>query len=216
MKVSALEGRAPDNKPSPAREGAGRGQIRYNAPMTLFNDPSYLKDFSLLLLMLGGIGLLSLFFFPAERRLARGALAALFIGLAIAGVALPWRAEALRAADRDLDPAQLAVLSRAIGRFPGTTFEVFTSRADPEAHALALKIVEAVKAGSGTAPAFEEGWVAPQKGVVLVVGARDPERGDVYVDTIGRPLMAARVAVLGEVRPDFADHTVRILVGGKP
>lgn len=184
--------------------------------MSFFDDPSYLNDFGLLLLIIGGVGLVSLFFFPAERRLARRALAGLFVLMVIAGGALPWRAQALRAADRDLNPAQQAALTQAIRRFPDARFEVFTSRADPEAHALALKIVEAVKAGSGKMPSFEEGFASPQKGVVLVVGTSDPERSDIYVDTIGRPLMAARVAVLGEPRPDLGDKTVRILVGGKP
>src|SRR4051812_36472356 len=102
--------------------------------MTLFNDPSYLNGLGTVLLIVGGVGLVSLLFFPAGRRTAKRALAVLFAVLVVAGGALPWRAQTLRAADRDLSPAQQAALTQAIGRFPDSRFEIFTSRDDKEAH----------------------------------------------------------------------------------
>ena len=121
----------------------------------------------------------------------------------------------LRNADRDLTPAQQAALSQAISQFPTVKFEVFTSRANREAHALALKIVDAVKAGSGRCRHFDEAMRPRPLGVVLVLG-KDADPDHTVVDTVGRLLMAARVAVISDKADDLADRTVRIVVGGKP
>jgi hypothetical protein len=48
-------------------------------------------------------------------------------------------------ADRDLLPEQQVALSQAISQFPATKFEVYTTQSNREAHALALKIADAVK-----------------------------------------------------------------------
>ena len=93
---------------------------------------------------------------------------------------------------------------------------MLTSRADPEAHALALKIADAVKAGSGAMPSFSDALPSPPPGVVLVLRARDADPGRAFVDTVGRVLMAARIAVISDKAIDVGDNTVRIVVGGKP
>src|SRR5882724_7552361 len=109
------------------------------------------------------------FFFPEGRRILERSLGLFFTLVVIGGVALAWRADKLRDADRDLTPAQQAALSNAISQFPNLKFEMFTSRADREAHALALKIAAAAKAGSGAMPPFNETMPAPPKGVVLIL-----------------------------------------------
>ena len=58
----------------------------------------------------------------------------------------------LNNADRDLTPDQLAALSKSISQFLGVKFEVHILTGDREAQSLATKIVDAVKAGSGTVP----------------------------------------------------------------
>jgi hypothetical protein len=182
----------------------------------LFSDPSLLGDLGLGLIVLGLVGAVSLFFFPKDRRILERSLGVLFTLMAVGGVALAWSAEKLLAADRDLTPVQQATLSKAISQFPTLKFEVFTSRGDREAHALALKIVDAVKAGTGAMPFFDEAMLSPPIGVVLILDTKDADLRDHVVDTLGRPLMAARIAVISDRETEVGDHTLRIVVGGKP
>ena len=184
--------------------------------MMLFSDPSFLSSVGQVLVVLGLVGQVSLFFFPEGRRSLERSLGVMFTVLVVGGGSLAWRAETLRNADRNLTPAQKTALSQAISQFPTVKFEVLTSRADKEAHALALKIADAVKAGSGAMPQFDEEMPSPPPGVVLVLNARDAEPGRKVVDTVGRAFMAARIAVISDKADDLADRTVRIVVGGKP
>lgn len=166
------------------------------------------------MIVLGLVGAVSLFFFPEGRRILERSLGVLFTLVVIGGVALTWRAERLRNADRDLTPAQQATLSKALSQFPAVKFEVLTSRGDKEAHSLGLKIVDAVKAGSGATPLFDE-IISPPVGVVLVLGKEaDPDHA--VVDTVGRLLMAAHIAVISDRTVELDEHTVRIVVGEKP
>ena len=167
------------------------------------------------MIVLGLVGAVSLFFFPEGRRMLERSLGVLFTLVVIGGVALTWRAERLRNADRDLTPAQQATLGKALGQFPAVKFEVLTSRGDKEAHSLALKIVDAVKAGSGAMPLFDEKVLSPPVGVVLVLGKEaDPDHA--VADTVGRLLMAAHIAVISDRTVELDEHTVRIVVGEKP
>jgi hypothetical protein len=182
--------------------------------MILFSEPSLLNDLGQGLIVLGLVGAVSLFFFPEGRRSLERSLGVLFTLVVIGGVALTWRAERLRNADRDLTPAQQATLSKALSQFPAVKFEVLTSRGDKEAHSLALKIVDAVKAGSGAMPLFDE-ILSPPVGVVLVLGKEaDPDHA--VADTVGRLLMAAHIAVISDRTVELDEHTVRIVVGEKP
>jgi len=182
--------------------------------MILFSEPSLLNDLGQGLIVLGLVGAVSLFFFPEGRRILERSLGVLFTLVVIGGVALTWRAERLRNADRDLTPAQQATLSKALSQFPAVKFEVLTSRGDKEAQSLALKIVDAVKAGSGATPLFDE-IISPPVGVVLVLGKEaDPDHA--VVDTVGRLLMAAHIAVISDRTVELDEHTVRIVVGEKP
>jgi len=184
--------------------------------MNLFSDHSLLNDLGQGLIVLGLVGQVSLFFFPKGRHILERSLGVLFTLAAIGGVALTWRAENLRYADRDLTPAQQATLSKAISQFPTLKFEVLTSRSDREAHSLALKIVDAVKSGSGAMPLFDEAMLSEIQGVVLVLNEKDADSNRNFVDTVGRLLMAARIAVISDRASELGDHTVRIVVGGKP
>jgi hypothetical protein len=182
--------------------------------MIVFSEPSLLNDLGQGLIVLGLVGAVSLFFFPEARRILERSLGVLFTLVVIGGVALTWRAERLRNADRDLTPAQQATLSKALSQFPAVKFEVLTSRGDKEAQSLALKIVDAVKAGSGATPLFDE-IISPPVGVVLVLGKEaDPDHA--VVDTVGRLLMAAHIAVISDRTVQLDEHTVRIVVGEKP
>jgi hypothetical protein len=183
--------------------------------MILFSEPSLLNDLGQGLIVLGLVGAVSLFFFPEGRRILERSLGVLFTLVVIGGVALTWRAERLRNADRDLTPAQQATLSKALSQFPAVKFEVLTSRGDKEAHSLALKIVDAVKAGSGAMPLFDEKILSPAVGVVLVLGKEaDPDHA--VADTVGRLLMAAHIAVISDRTVELDEHTVRIVVAEKP
>jgi hypothetical protein len=185
------------------------------ASMIVFSEPSLLNDLGQGLIVLGLVGAVSLFFFPEGRRILERSLGVLFTLLVIGGVALTWRAEKLRNADRDLTSAQQATLSKAISQFPAVKFEVFTSRGDREAHSLALKMVDSVKAGSGAMPLFDEKMLSLPVGLVLVIG-KDADPDHTVVDTVGRLLMAARVAVISDRTVELDEHTVRIVVGEKP
>lgn len=184
--------------------------------MTLLSDPSFLYGLGELLVVLGVVGQVSLFAFPEGRRTLERSLGLLFTVVVISGGGLIWRAEVLRNADRQLTPAQEAVLGKAFGQLGDVKFEVLTARTDHEAHALALKILNAIKAGGGKIVLFDEASVSPEKGVVLVVNARDGDLGRAAVATIGRTLMGARIAVIADSAPELDDRTLRIVVGGKP
>jgi uncharacterized membrane protein YccC len=184
--------------------------------MFFISDLSLLNSLGEALVVLGLVGAVSLFFFPEGRRLQERSLGVLFAVMAASGVALAWRADSLRNANRDLTPKQQATLSKAISQFPTAKFEVLTSRGDKEAHALALKLADAIKAGSGAMPAFDDDKHALHVGVVLIFAAKDDELHHNVTDTVGRRLMAARIAVISDRAPELAAQTVRIVVGAKP
>ena len=184
--------------------------------MISFSGLSFLYDLGQGLVVLGLVGAVSLFFFPKDRRILERSLGVLFTLMAIGGVGVMWKVDKLLAADRDLTPVQQATLSKAISQFPTLKFEVFASRGDREAHALALKIVHAVKAGSGAMPHFDDQMPSLPPGVVLILDDNDADPDHNFVDTVGRPLMAARIAVMGDRAIDLSEHTVRIVVGEKP
>lgn len=183
--------------------------------MSLLSNPSLLDDLAVALLIVGFVGQVSPFFFPPDRPLLERSLALLFTVMVGAGVALAWHADRLRAADRDLTPAQQAEVAQAVRAFPGITYEVYTTRKDPEALALAHKIAAAVQAGSGTAPAFVEDLADPQAGVTLGTRTREVTAGRA-VPAIGRALMAARIATISDDVPELDDARMRIVVGRKP
>lgn len=193
---------------------AGDGFAKSGALMTLFHDPWILDGLGILMMAVGSAGLVALFVSrPPAMKWAVGATCAM---MAVGGVLLMVRAEALRDADRDLDPAQQAALAKAIGRFPDIRFEVFTADADAETRSLAAKVVAAVKTATGAVPPLGETPPLPQKGVVLVLRDREADLGRAIAATIGRAFMAARVASITDDAPDLDDRTVRIVVGRKP
>jgi hypothetical protein len=183
--------------------------------MKLFSDPSFLSSLGQLLVVLGLVGQVSLFFFPAARRFLERSLGVIFTVVALGGIGLTWRAQDLRDAHRDLTPVQQAALSGAISQFPNVKYEVFAAGDDKEARALAAKIIDAVKTGSGAAPPLDE-LRSPPIGVVLIVRAKDTEFARQFADRVGRVLMDARIAVMRDKEEDLDDRTVRIVVGGKP
>ena len=183
--------------------------------MMLFSDPSFLSSVGQVLLVLGVVGQVSLFFFPEGRRILERSLGVFFTVVAIGGVGLTWRAQDLRDADRNLTPLQQAALGNAISEFPTVKYEVFAAGDDKEARALALKIIDAVKAGGGAAPPLEE-LRSPPLGVVLVMRVTDTEFARRFADRVGRVLMEARVAVMRDKAGELGEQTVRIVVGGKP
>jgi hypothetical protein len=52
-------------------------------------------------------------------------------------------------------------------------------------------------------------------GLVFVLG-KDTDPDHTFADTVGRLLMAARIAVISDRTVDLNEHTVRIVVGEKP
>lgn len=184
--------------------------------MTLFYDPWILEGLGILLTAVGSAGLVALFISqplgPAMKR-AVGALCAV---MAVGGVLLMVRADILRDADRDLDPAQQADLAKAIGRFPHVKFEVYTTDAGAETQSLAAKVAAAVKTATGTAPPVGETQPLPTNGVTLVLRDRETDFGRAIAATIGRAFMAARVASITDDGAGVDDRTVRIVVGPKP
>jgi hypothetical protein len=143
--------------------------------MMFFSDLSILSGLGELLALLGLVGAVSLFFFPKDRRIQERSLGVLFTLMAAGGVALIGRADKLENANRDLTPAQQAALSKAVSQFPAVKFEVLVSGADREAHSLALKIADAIKAGSGALPHFYDKILTAPVGVVLVFAAQDDD-----------------------------------------
>jgi hypothetical protein len=136
--------------------------------------------------------------------------------MAAGGVALAWRVDGLENADRDLTPAQQVALSKAVSLFPTAKFEVFTCRGNREAHSLAVKIVEAVKEGSGAKPPFSDEIFALPLGVVLVFNPKDTNLRQQVLDAVGSRLMQARIAVVTNIAAELGKDTVRIMVGEKP
>lgn len=192
--------------------------------MTLFH-PWILEGLGILLLAIGAAGLVALFISQPLSRTLKRAVSGVCAVMALAGVLLIARADALRDADRDLSPAEQANLASAVSRFPNARFEVFTAYPDNETRSLAAKVAEAVKAGSGNAPAVadipplqQKGVVPPlpQKGVVIVLRDIEADRAHAVAATISRALMAARVACITDDEPTIDDRTVRIVVGEKP
>ena len=193
--------------------------------MTLFSDPWILNGLGVLLMAVGGAGLVALLISTPFRPAVKRSVGAICAAMVLAGGLFMARAETLRDADRDLDPAQQANLARAASRFPDARFEVFTAHPDDEARSLAAKVVDAVKAGSGKAPVtadipplMQKGVVPPlpQKGVVIVLRDTEADHGRAIANTIGRALMAARVACISDDDPALDDRTIRIVVGEKP
>jgi hypothetical protein len=184
--------------------------------MTLFSDPWILDGLGIVFMAAGSAGLVALFIATPFRPLAQRAVGVVCAALAVGGALLMVRAEGLRNADRDLDPAQQANLANAMSQFPNVRFEVFTAHADNETRSLAAKVVEAVKRGTGATPALGETPPLPQKGVVLVMRDREAALGRAVAATIGRAFMAARVASITDDEASLDDRTVRIIVGEKP
>ena len=118
-------------------------------------------------------------------------------------------------ADRDLTPDQLAALSKGMSQFLGVKFEVHILTGDREAQSVATKIVDAVKAGSGTMPHFGESQSLPP-GVIFVFAVKDTDLRRAISDTVGRRLAAARIAVGVDFSAEQPEHTVAILIGKKP
>ena len=192
--------------------------------MTLFH-PWILEGLGILLLAVGAAGLVSLFISQPLGPAMKRTVAVVCAVMAIGGGLLMVRADALRDTDRDLSPAEQANLARAMGQFPNARFEVFTAYTDSETRSLASKVVDAVKTATGTVPALadipplmQKGVVppTPQKGVVIVLRDNEAELGRAVAATIGRALMAARVACITDDEPAMDDRTVRIIVGEKP
>jgi len=192
--------------------------------MTLFH-PWILEGLGILLLAVGAAGLVALFISRPMRPGLQRAIGAVCAVMALGGGLLMARADALRDIDRDLSPAEQATLARAAGQFANARFEVLTAHTDNETSSLAAKVADAVKTGTGAAPAranipplMQKGVVPPlpQKGVVIVVRDREDDIGRAVSATIGRALMVARVACITDDEPALDDRTIRIVVGEKP
>jgi hypothetical protein len=179
-------------------------------------DLSLLSALGEFLVLLGLAGAVSLFFFSEGRRVLERSLGMLFILLAVGGGALAWKVDILRGSNRDLTPAEQIALSKAISHLPAVKFEVVTSSSDREAHALALKIVNAIKEGSGAMPLFDDKALSTPMGVVLVFAVEDENLRHNVADTVGRLLMRARIAVISDRATGLPKQTVRIVVGGRP
>ncbi len=184
--------------------------------MPLSSDPWILDSLATLLMAVGGSGLIAVFisqsFGPATKR----SVAVICAAMAIGGGLLMVRAASLRDADRDLDPVQQANLAKAVSQFPNARFEVLTANADNETRALASKVVDAVKTGTGAMPVLGETPPSTQKGVVMVLHDKEADLARAVSATIGRAFMAARVASITDDEPTLDDRTVRIVVGPKP
>ena len=162
--------------------------------MTLFFDPWILDGVGIFLMAFGAAGFVALFVSRPLGPVMMRSLGVACVAMAIGGALLLVRAASVREADRDLDPAQQANLAEAMSRFRDNRFEVFTANAHDETRALASKVVEAVKTGTGTAPMVGETPPAPQTGVVMVLHDRESDLGRAVAATIGRAFMAARIA----------------------
>jgi hypothetical protein len=179
-------------------------------------DLSLLSGLGELLVLLGLVGAVSLFFFPKDRHIQERSLGVLFTLMAAGGVALIWRVDMLGNANRDLTPAQQVTLGKAISQFPTVKFEVLTSRGDREAHSLALRIADAEKAGSGAMPHFYDKIEPSPLGVVLVFAAKDADLRHNVTNTIGRRLMEEHIVSISSTKDEVGENTVWIVVGAKP
>lgn len=192
--------------------------------MTLFH-PWILDGLGILLLSVGGAGLAALFISRPRSPAMKRAMGGICAVMAVGGALLMMRAEALRDADRDLTPRELTNLAEAMSRFPNARFEVFATDTGNETRSLAAKVADAVKTATGTAaavadipPMMQKDVVPPvlQTGVVILLQDREGDLGRAVASTIGRALMAARVACITDDWPELDDRTVRIIVGPKP
>jgi hypothetical protein len=184
--------------------------------MSPFADPWILDSLGIALTAVGGAGLIALFISQPLGPVMKRAVGVTCAVMAVGGVLLMARAGSLRDSDRDLDPAQQAELAKALSRFPNVRFEVFMGHTGEETRSLTAKVVDAVKTGTGAAPMLGDVLPSQQKGVVLVLRDRETDLGRAVAVTIGRVLMAARVAAITDDEPGLDDRTVRIIVGEKP
>lgn len=182
--------------------------------MTSFFGPTQLMDLARVLAILGVVGWVCLFLSRLDRRFGPRALAVLSTVLLVGGAAVAWQADRLNRADRDLGAAQQAALARAIAAFPNLKFVVMTQGPDKEASQLARKVVEAVKAG-GAMPEFDDNLQSAPKGVILGIRDKDAPAARA-TDSIGRAVMADRIAVASDLVPELDGNTMRIVVGKKP
>jgi hypothetical protein len=194
------------------------GTLITRAQMMFLSDAelALLGSLSECLVVLGLVGAVSLFFFPEGRRIQERSLGVLFTLLTAGGVALAWRADSLGRADRDVTPAQQATISKAISQFPAVKFEVITSRANREAYSLALKMVEAVKTGSGAMPQFYDQIHSLPRGVLFRFSPWDDDLRAKFSEVVGRRLMEARIVVSSISSAELPEKTVQIFVGQKP
>ncbi len=184
--------------------------------MTFFSDPWILESLGTLLVAVGGTGLIAAFISQPLGPVMKRSVIAICAAMAVGGSLFMVRAATLRDADRDLDAVQQANLVKAVSRFANVRFEVLTADADDETRALASKVVDAVKTGTGAMPTLGETPPFPQKGVVMVLRDKESDLGRAVSATIGRAFMAARVASITDDEPTLDDRTVRIVVGRKP
>ena len=181
----------------------------------LLSDPSILDGLGILLTAVGGPGLVALFISQPLRPVVKRVVGSTCAVMAVGGVLLMLQAASLRAADRNLDAAHQAELAKAVSRFPDVRFEVVTARDDAETLALASKVLDAVKTGTGAALTLES-RLSQQRGVSLMLRDRQSDLGRAVGATIGRAFMAARVASITDDEPRLDDRTVWIIVGEKP
>jgi hypothetical protein len=177
-------------------------------------DLLVLRSLSELLIVLGSVGLVTTFL--SDRPRPKRLLTVLLASMAAGGLVLAGATDELLAADRDLTPAQQAALSNAISLFSGVKFEVHTLRNDREARSLALKMVDAIRAGSGAMPQFVDGLSGLDPGVILVFAPDDVEFRRTFSNAVGTKLAAARIAVITADEAVQPKQSVRIVVGRKP
>lgn len=176
-------------------------------------DLLVLRTLSEALIIVGLVGVASMFF--NERRIQRRWLGLSFALMAAAGAVLAWRVDRLQVADRDLTSAQQAALSKAVSRFPDVKFLVQTLPDDREAHSLAQKILDAVRAGGAT-PQLVDALPGLPPGVILVFNPADGDLRRDLAGAVGTQLAAARIAVVADEDLWQPRQGVRIIVGKKP
>ena len=182
--------------------------------MTSFFGPTQFIDLARVLAILGVVGWACVFLCRPGPRFGTRSLAVLSTLLLVGGAGVGWLADSLRRADRELSATQQAALGRAIAGFPNLKFIVMTQGKDREASALARKVLEAVKAGGAT-PEFDDTLFLPPKGLILGIRDKDAPAARA-TDSIGRVVMANRIAVASDLVPELDGNTMRIVVGRKP
>jgi hypothetical protein len=182
--------------------------------VTNYFGPSQFIDLARVLIILGVVGWACLFLCRLDRRVMVYALVGLSTALVAGGAGLAWQADRLRAADRELSAVQQAELGRAIAGFPKIKFIVLTQGTDKEASALARKVVDAATA-AGATPEFDDNLLVPPKGLILGIRDKDAPAARA-TDSIGRAVMADRIAVASDLVPELDGNTMRIVVGKKP